>query len=95
MQPDDATSREVEEEIDDGQIAVCKRPRSKLKHSRTADPIELLLMNMEVTIDHLLSATSYRSTEFKELDPSFPPIEEKEYNKMYLIVYINQFLPSA
>ena len=74
MQPDDATSREVEEEID-GQIAVCKRPLSKLKHSRTADPIELLLMNMEVTIDHLLSATSYRSTEFNELDPSFPPTE--------------------
>jgi hypothetical protein len=52
-----------------------------LKHSRTAAPIELLRINMLVTIDHLLSATSYLSTEFNELDPSFPPEMRREEKK--------------
>jgi hypothetical protein len=57
-----------------GQIDVCNKPRSKLKHSRTAAPIELRRVNIDVTIVHLLRATSYRSTEFNELLPSLPPI---------------------
>lgn len=79
MQSDAATtslSKDAAEESI-GQMAVCNNPRSKLKHSRTAAPIELLRINMLVTIDHLLSATSYLSTEFNELDPSFPPDDRK------------------
>jgi hypothetical protein len=41
-----------------GQIDVCNKPRSKLKHSSTAAPIELRRVNMLVTMVHLLSATS-------------------------------------
>ncbi len=79
-------SKDVEEESI-GQMAVCNKPRSKLKHSRTAAPMELLLMNILVTMVHLLSSTSYLSTEFNELEPSFPPSERKFSKISLLLIY--------
>lgn len=54
-------------------FVVCTSPRSKLKHSRTAAPIELRRVAILLTIDHLLSCGSYFSTELSDELPSFPP----------------------
>lgn len=56
-----------------GQMDVCRNPRSRLKHSNTEAPTDERRVNMLVTIDHLLTFGSKRSTELSELDPSLPP----------------------
>lgn len=54
-------------------LVVCTRPRSKLKHSKTAAPTELLLVTIDDTMVHLFCSGSYFSTEFNDEDPSLPP----------------------
>lgn len=54
-------------------FVVCTRPRSKLKHSKTAAPTELRLVTMLLTMVHLFDCVSYFSTEFNEELPSLPP----------------------
>lgn len=54
-------------------FVVCTKPRSKLKHSNTAAPIELRLVTILLTMVHLFNCGSYFSTEFKLELPSFPP----------------------
>lgn len=55
----------------------CTIPRSKLKQSKTEAPTELLLVTIDETIVHLFDFGSYLSHEFKDDDPSLPPIENK------------------
>ena len=44
-----------------------------LRHSKTAAPTELLLVNMDVVNVHLLIVGSNLSTELSDELPSFPP----------------------
>ena len=44
-----------------------------MKHSSTEAPIELRRVSMEVTIVHLFTFGSYRSTELSDEEPSLPP----------------------
>lgn len=55
----------------------CTIPRSKLKQSKTEAPTELLLVTIDETIVHLFDFGSYLSHEFREDDPSLPPIENR------------------
>lgn len=54
-------------------FVVCTKPRSKLKHSKTAAPIELRRVTMLFTTVHLFNCGSNFSTEFSDELPSFPP----------------------
>lgn len=51
------------------------------KHSKTAAPTELLLVNIDVVNVHLLIVGSYRSTELRDELPSFPP---SAYSKLLI-----------
>lgn len=59
-------------------FVVCTRPRSKLKHSRTAAPTELRRVTMLLTMVHLFNCVSYFSTEFNDELPSLPPSAYKK-----------------
>lgn len=60
-------------------FVVCTKPRSKLKHSKIAAPIELRRVTIDETIVHLFNCGSYFSTEFNDELPSFPP---NAYNRL-------------